>query len=98
VNTDEFFLRTLNDLASRLLPPQDDYDLLKASALIRLLLLDERPLAEQVNESRRMKIHYAVADKALPVDRGTCRHPPTGSSDSGSSRRLRRVPNPPRSP
>ncbi len=52
---EEFFIRTLDDIASRI-NSDDPYEILGTSALIRKLFLDDNPLVDQVNRKYRMKI------------------------------------------
>jgi hypothetical protein len=58
---EELFLQTLLDLEQRLLQA-DEYALLRAAALLRQLLLEEHPIASEVNRSRRLKLTFTVTD------------------------------------
>lgn len=57
------FLETLVDL-ERQLASRKPYDLLRASALLRQLLLESHPLVDQANRELRVKVRYAV----IPYD------------------------------
>ncbi|HCG02027.1 MAG TPA: hypothetical protein DEV93_15970 [Chloroflexi bacterium] len=58
---EELFLQTLLDLEQRLLQA-DEYALLRAAALLRQLLLEEHPIAIEVNRSCRLKLTFTVTD------------------------------------
>jgi hypothetical protein len=60
VDTQTLFKEALDELAKRTLSGTSEYDLVKASALLRLLLLDDQPLMDQVNRTRRLDIRFAV--------------------------------------
>lgn len=51
------FLRTLDDLREKV-ASADEYEILKAAGLIRLLLIDGTPLVDKVNRSIRLKLEY----------------------------------------
>jgi hypothetical protein len=57
---EEFFLNTLRDLEQCILE-EDPYKILRASALIRKLFLDDYPLVDQINRKYRLKISFKVA-------------------------------------
>ena len=59
MDLDKLFLRTLGQL-EYLLRVGDDYAVIRASALIRQLLLDDYPLADQVNRNHKLKILYPL--------------------------------------
>ena len=59
MQADELFLRTLEDLDRRTTVP-DEYEALLAAGLLRKLLLDEAPLAHQVNRYRRERIRFRI--------------------------------------
>ncbi len=61
MDPDWLFLRTLNDCKSAIQNP-DDYQLLRATALLRQLLLDANRLLDVVNRDRREKIRFRIAD------------------------------------
>ena len=60
---EELFLRTLEDLETRI-KATDPYEILGASALIRKLLLDDYPLLDQVNRKYHRKIYFKVGVSA----------------------------------
>lgn len=63
------FLRVADDLTQRVHGPRDEYELLRASGLIRQLLMDETPLVHRVNRSVRLPLRFAVsaANAATPL-------------------------------
>lgn len=67
------FAATLDDL-ERLVAPEEpaEYDMLRASALLRKLLIDSNPLAHQVNRDIRMQIRFRVSGvhAGTPIDLG----------------------------
>src|SRR5262245_7601339 len=54
---DELYLRTIDDLESKL-HSKDHYSLIRAAALIRQLFLDERPLAHVANREPKLKLVF----------------------------------------
>jgi hypothetical protein len=66
VNRETIFLRTLDDLGRRVQPGIDEYEVLLIAGLLRKLLLDDPPLADQVNRERRLRIRYVI-DASRPV-------------------------------
>jgi hypothetical protein len=56
----------MQDLENRVSSP-DEYGILRSAALLRQLLLDARPLVDEVNRERRFKIRFAVSDKEAYV-------------------------------
>jgi hypothetical protein len=67
LDIDRFFLETLDDLESRAIWGASEYSLLRASALLRELLIDERPLVHQVNRKRQLRLRFGVR-QAPPRD------------------------------
>ena len=57
------FLETLRDLQSKV-AAGDDYSMLRASALLRQLLLDGTPLIHRVNRDIHVKIRFPVCGRA----------------------------------
>jgi hypothetical protein len=71
MNVDQLFLDTLSDLEGRLHTTEQspsDYQVVKASALLRQLLVDQQNLVDQVNRTRRLKIRYRASDRKPPAD------------------------------
>ena len=66
MDVDTLFIRTLDDLSTRL-ASDDEYTLLMAAPLLRKLLLDSDSLLNQVNRSRRLKIMFKINSKS-PYD------------------------------
>jgi hypothetical protein len=60
VNQDALFIKTLDDLAGRVTPSRDEYEVLGISSLVRKLLLDEHPLAHTVNRERRLSVRFEI--------------------------------------
>lgn len=54
-----FFIDTLKDLSARI-TPGTEYDLVRASGLLRQLLLDQTPLIHLVNRQTRMKLIFEI--------------------------------------
>ena len=61
MNTEELFLRTIEDLEESI-SSTDSYTVLQASALLRKLLLDDYPLVDQVNQTYKLKIKFEIID------------------------------------
>jgi len=57
------FLETLDDLETRTRHEASEYDLLRAAALLRELLLDDDPLAHQVNRAIQMPLRFRLRVK-----------------------------------
>ncbi len=60
MDVDRFFVDTLDDLQSRATWDASEYALLRASALLRELLVDPKPLVEQANREHRLRLRYQV--------------------------------------
>jgi hypothetical protein len=67
---DELFLRTIRDLSEKI-NLGNEYDWLRASALVRQLLLDGTPLVHRVNREYRLKLTFDVPDISGSVDQHT---------------------------
>jgi hypothetical protein len=63
MDSSELFLATLSDL-ERCLSIGDDYSMLRASALLRQLLLDKHSLVHQANHEYRLKLRFTVCGRA----------------------------------
>jgi hypothetical protein len=61
-SVDKLFLSTLNDLKYKI-TSQDPNHILKATALLRLLIVDKSSLVDQVNRHRKLNIVYTINDK-----------------------------------
>jgi hypothetical protein len=59
------FLETLDDLATRIRYDASEYDLLRAAALLRELLLDDSPLVHQVNRAIQVPLRFRLRVKTL---------------------------------
>ena len=64
MDADRLFLDTLDDLESRTGQDASEYDLLRAAALLRELLLDESPLVAQVNCPPKLPLRFKLRVKA----------------------------------
>jgi hypothetical protein len=68
-NQEKIFLNIISELKKRY-ENQTEYDILKASGLIRQLLVDSNPIIEQVNRKYKLKITYRVQERIkLPFER-----------------------------
>ena len=63
MESDQLFLATLQDLR-RLVSHGDDYSMLRASALLRQLLLNGSALVHIVNRGPRLKLRFPVCGRA----------------------------------
>jgi hypothetical protein len=61
VNENALYLRTIEDLRSKA-SSHDAYELLRGSALVRQLILDDPPLAHFVNRNFRVKLQFRVVE------------------------------------
>ena len=62
------FIKTLADIDERL-DSADDYDVVRVTALLRQLLLDQHPLVTVVNHSHRLKVRFRIAvTPGLPAE------------------------------
>lgn len=62
MESDDLLLSTLADL-ERYVAVGDDYAMLRAAALLRQLLMDESPLAHQVNRRHRLKLRFPICGR-----------------------------------
>lgn len=60
---DEHFLRNMDDLR-KVANSADDYELVKASALLRKLLIDGSRFVDVINRPRRLRLSFTVVDLA----------------------------------
>jgi hypothetical protein len=60
VEANTLFLKTLEDIQSRL-SETDLYEILLIAGLLRKLLLDDHPLVDQVNRIHRLKLEFEIA-------------------------------------
>jgi len=67
MNPDQLFIRTLEDLESRL-KSHDEYEILMIAGLLRKLLLDSNPLMDQVNRKKGLKIKFIINDRLPPSE------------------------------
>ena len=58
MDVDRLLLETLDDLETRTWPEASEYDLLRAAALLRELLLDASPLVHQVNRAAQIPLRF----------------------------------------
>jgi hypothetical protein len=70
MHDDELFLRTIQDLSQKV-NVGDEYDWLRASALVRQLLIDGHPLVGRVNRVYGLKLRFEVPDASDAVDEHT---------------------------
>lgn len=76
----ELFNEVLNELEERLTEPTTHYKLLRAAGLIRLLLTDRQPLADQVVEMKTAEFVVHVPMSAVLVAES---HDPLGGLSGG---------------
>ena len=69
MNIYTLFSKTIKDIETRL-RSNNDYEILMIAGLLRKLLLDEQPLVDQVNRSKRLKISYSINHRPDPGDAG----------------------------
>lgn len=66
LDTDTLFLKTLEDIERRM-TLNEPYELLLIAGLLRKLLMDDHPLIDQVNKTRKQKIIFEVGvSRPLP--------------------------------
>jgi hypothetical protein len=63
MDVDRLFLETLDDLETRIRQDASEYDLLRAAALLRELLLDESRLVDQVNRAPKVSLRFRLRVK-----------------------------------
>jgi hypothetical protein len=80
MDRDELFLLTLEDLRARVASGRrDEYDAMGIAALLRKLLLDEQPLVDQVNRSRRIRLRFVTTLPASMQHEDLPLPPPPGA-------------------
>jgi hypothetical protein len=62
MEVDRLFIETLDDLRGRAVWGASEYALLRAAALLRELVLDDRPLVLAVNRARQHQLTYRVRE------------------------------------
>ena len=62
-DVDRLFLETLDDLEARIREDASEYDLLRAAALLRELLVDESRLVDQVNRAPKVAPRFRLRVK-----------------------------------
>jgi hypothetical protein len=63
MDVDRLFLETLDDLETRIQQDASEYDLLRAAALLRELLLDESRLVDRVNRAPKVAPRFRLRVK-----------------------------------
>lgn len=66
MNRKQLFVYTLRDIEKKL-TEGNPYEILMIAGLLRKLLLDGHPLADQVN-TKRLKIRFIINDRPVPED------------------------------
>lgn len=64
VDKNILFIKTLEDIQSRL-ASHDSYEILMIAGLLRKLLLDDYPLIDQVNEKKRIKVRFTINGRQI---------------------------------
>lgn len=62
MNREELFLETIAELSRHAREGASEYEVLMSAALLRKLLLDDEPLADQVNRRPKLTIRYRFND------------------------------------
>lgn len=70
MDLDRLFLETLDDLERRIQLDSTEYDLLRAAALLRELIVDESRLADQVNRPPRAPLRFRLRVKTPASETG----------------------------
>lgn len=66
-NSEALYIATLEDIKNRI-DRNNKYDVIKASGLLRLLLLDGMPLIHQINRKYRVTIRFSIVDySSFPI-------------------------------
>jgi len=60
------FRKTLGEIEKKM-KSKDEYEIFMISGLLRKLLIDDDPLINQVNKTKRMKITFTVNDRKFPL-------------------------------
>ena len=68
-HNERFFIETINDIQEKL-KTNRKYEIIKASGLLRLLLLDAEPLIIKINKKFQLKLEFEISDykEKLPVE------------------------------
>ncbi|MCC8991413.1 MAG: hypothetical protein LM514_02215 [Streptococcus sp.] len=69
MDANTLFLKTLEDIESRL-SQSDPYEILLIAGLLRKLFLDDHPLVDQVNRTYRVKLEFEVTASTNKPDEG----------------------------
>jgi hypothetical protein len=68
MNDEALFIRTLKDL-QKSINSNDEYEVLRASGLIRQLFLDgDNSLVDRVNRTHRIKLEFEIAESKVPLN------------------------------
>ena len=70
IDIETLFLRTLDDIESRM-SQTDPYEILLIAGLIRKLFLDDHPLVDRVNKSHRIKLLFESTETGDPRQEAT---------------------------
>ncbi len=65
---EQIFVNTISDLNKKL-EKADLYSIIRASGLIRQLLVDDKPLLDQINREYKEKIFFKVINTEIPNER-----------------------------
>ena len=80
MDRNELFLRTLEDLRTRITTGRrDEYQAIGLAALLRKLLLDDHPLIDQVNRKHRIRLRFVTALPASMTEDDLPLAPPPGA-------------------
>jgi hypothetical protein len=67
MDADRLFAESLDELEARATSDASEYSLLRASSVLRLLLLDGTPLVAEVNRARDIRVSYRVRRSPKPT-------------------------------
>jgi hypothetical protein len=95
MDADRLFTESLGELEARATSDASEYSLLRASSILRLLLLDGTPLVAEVNRTRDITVSYRVRRSPKPKPEDLVLwlgglDPDDGTEVSGSIEDLRR--------
>lgn len=65
MNTDQFFIKTMDDLKARI-NSTDEYDNIIISGILRKLLIDGEPLVDLINRKHKLKIRFRINEPEPP--------------------------------
>lgn len=67
MDVEALFARVVDELEQRLAKADDEYQILRASGLLRFLLLDQRPLLVTIAQSRGVPLQFAIRARGVTM-------------------------------